>query len=86
MIVPRGATFTPKQIQLDQKNNKLYWCDRERMRVTRCNLDGSEIETLIEAGRGEVDRGIQPDGAWASRSIPSVSRCIGRRKVQKMAP
>ncbi|MCK1595957.1 hypothetical protein [Bradyrhizobium sp. 164] len=56
VIVPLGATFAPKQIQLDQKNNKLYWCDRERMRVTRCNLDGSEIETLIEAGRGEVDR------------------------------
>ncbi|WP_407185245.1 3-hydroxyacyl-CoA dehydrogenase [Bradyrhizobium centrosematis] len=56
VIVPRGATFTPKQIQLDQKNAKLYWCDREGMRVMRCNLDGSEIETLIEAGRGEVDR------------------------------
>ncbi|WP_407193056.1 3-hydroxyacyl-CoA dehydrogenase [Bradyrhizobium sp. STM 3566] len=56
VIVPRGATFTPKQIQLDQKNAKLYWCDREGMRVMRCNLDGSEIETLIEAGHGEVDR------------------------------
>ncbi|PDT64115.1 3-hydroxyacyl-CoA dehydrogenase [Bradyrhizobium ottawaense] len=56
VIVPRGATFTPKQIQLDQKNAKLYWCDREGMRVMRCNLDGSQIETLIEAGRGGVDR------------------------------
>ncbi|MBB4380246.1 3-hydroxyacyl-CoA dehydrogenase [Bradyrhizobium sp. SBR1B] len=56
LIVPRGATFTPKQVQLDQKNDKLYWCDREGMRVMRCNLDGSEIETLIEAGRGDVDR------------------------------
>ncbi|APG14867.1 3-hydroxyacyl-CoA dehydrogenase [Bradyrhizobium japonicum] len=56
VIVPRGATFTPKQVQLDQKNAKLYWCDREGMRVMRCNLDGSQIETLIEAGRGGVDR------------------------------
>jgi hypothetical protein len=56
VIVPRGATFTPKQIQLDQKNGKLYWCDREGMRVMRCNLDGSQIETLVEAGRGDVDR------------------------------
>jgi hypothetical protein len=55
-IIPRGVTFTPKQIQLDQKNGKLYWCDREGMRVMRCNLDGSEIETLVEAGRGDVDR------------------------------
>ena len=56
VIVPRGATFTPKQIQLDKANGKLYWCDREGMRVMRCNLDGSQIETLVEAGRGDVDR------------------------------
>jgi hypothetical protein len=56
MIVPPGATFTPKQIQLDKENGKLYWCDREGMRVMRCNLDGSLIETLVETGRGEADR------------------------------
>jgi hypothetical protein len=56
MIVPTGATFTPKQIQLDKKNGKLYWGDREGMRVMRCNLDGSLIETLVETGQGEVDR------------------------------
>src|SRR5713226_1579875 len=56
MIVPPGLTFTPKQIQLDKKNGKLYWGDREGMRVMRCNLDGSLIETLVETGRGEVDR------------------------------
>src|SRR5215472_15837772 len=51
VIVPRGATFTPKQMQLDKKNGKLYWCDREGMRVMRANLDGSQIETLVETGR-----------------------------------
>jgi hypothetical protein len=56
MIVPPGTTFTPKQIQLDKKNGKLYWCDREGMRVMRCNLDGSQIETLVETGRGDADR------------------------------
>jgi len=55
-IVPIGNTYTPKQLQLDKKNGKLYWCDREGMRVMRCNLDGSQIETLVEAGRGDVDR------------------------------
>src|SRR6267378_8175622 len=24
-IVPEGGTFTPKQLQLDKKNGKLYW-------------------------------------------------------------
>jgi hypothetical protein len=56
VIVPRGGTFTPKQIQLDKKNGKLYWCDREGMRVMRSNFDGSQIETLVEAGHGEADR------------------------------
>ena len=45
-IVPLGATFTPKQLHLDKHNDKLYWCDREGMRVMRANLDGSAIETL----------------------------------------
>jgi sugar lactone lactonase YvrE len=56
VIVPQGVTFTPKQLQLDKKNGKLYWCDREGMRVMRSNLDGSDIEILIETGRGDVDR------------------------------
>jgi hypothetical protein len=54
-IVAQGATHSPKQIILDKKGGKLYWCDREGMRVMRCNLDGSKLETLIEAGRGEAD-------------------------------
>jgi hypothetical protein len=56
IVVPPGGTFTPKQLQLDKENGKLYWCDREGMRVMRANLDGSRIETLVEAGRGEADR------------------------------
>ena len=56
VIVPQGGTFTPKQIHLDKRNAKLYWSDREGMRVMRSNLDGSEIETLVETGRGVVDR------------------------------
>ena len=55
-IVPEGATFTPKQIHLDKENGKLYWSDREGMRVMRANLDGSHIETLIQTGMGDADR------------------------------
>jgi hypothetical protein len=56
MIVPEGSTFTPKQLHLDKKNRKLYWSDREGMRVMRSNLDGSKIETLVQTGQGEADR------------------------------
>jgi Low-density lipoprotein receptor repeat class B len=56
MIVPEGGTFTPKQLHLDKRNGKLYWSDREGMRVMRSNLDGSNIETLVETGHGDADR------------------------------
>jgi hypothetical protein len=57
--VPEGGTFTPKQTHLDSKSGKIYWSDREGMRVMCSNLDGSQIETLVEAGRGDADRGDQ---------------------------
>ncbi len=37
-IVPPGGTFTPKQLHLEKKSGKLYWSDREGMRVMRANL------------------------------------------------
>jgi len=52
-IVPPGGTFTPKQIQFDREGRKLYWCDREGMRVMRANLDGSAIETLVDTSQGD---------------------------------
>jgi hypothetical protein len=55
-IVPQGVTHSPKQIHLDKENGKLYWSDREGMRVMRANLNGSQIETLVEVGRGDADR------------------------------
>jgi DNA-binding beta-propeller fold protein YncE len=65
-IVPQGDTFTPKQIQLEKKSRKLYWCDREGMRVMRANLDGSNIETLVDTSQGD------------SRPGPDASKwCVG---------
>jgi len=56
-IVPSGGTFTPKQVQIEKNTGKLYWCDREGMRVMRANLDGSEIETLVDASDGDLRPG-----------------------------
>ncbi|HEY0105153.1 MAG TPA: hypothetical protein VGB91_03645 [Rhizomicrobium sp.] len=55
-IVPQGGTFTPKQLHLDKANGRLYWCDREGMRVMRCDLDGSKVETLVDASQGDTTR------------------------------
>jgi 3-hydroxyacyl-CoA dehydrogenase len=56
-IVPQGATFTPKQLRLDTQGGKIYWSDREGMRVMRANFDGSEIETLVDTSSGDARPG-----------------------------
>jgi hypothetical protein len=56
-IVPSGGTHTPKQLQFEPVSRKLYWSDREGMRVMRCDLDGSDVETLVQTGAGDEDRG-----------------------------
>ena len=52
-IVPSGSTFTPKQLKLDKQGGKIYWSDREGMRVLRANLNGSQIETLVDTSQGD---------------------------------
>ena len=59
-IIAPGETFTPKQLQIDKLNGKLYWSDREGMRVMRANLDGSRIETLIDTSQGAPRPGADP--------------------------
>src|SRR5882757_3845802 len=56
VIVRQGVTHTPKQIHLDKEGGKLYWCDREGMRVMRASLDGSQVETLVVSGLGDKDQ------------------------------
>jgi len=57
VIIPKGGTHTPKQLHLDKENGKLYWSDREGMRVMRSNLDGSKVETLVETSQGDARPG-----------------------------
>src|SRR5499426_4930008 len=64
-IVPEGGVFTPKQMTFDRKNRKLYWCDREGMRVMRANLDGSNLETVVDTSGGEARPG------------PVLKQCVG---------
>ncbi|KAM0546760.1 hypothetical protein ACHAPJ_010688 [Fusarium lateritium] len=57
-IVKTGTigVYTPKQITLAHQSRKLYWCDREGMKVMRCNLDGADIEVLVSTGSSAEDR------------------------------
>jgi len=56
VVIPKGATFTPKQMQVDAEAGLLYWCDREGMRVMRSRTDGSDITVLVQTGSTEVER------------------------------
>src|SRR6476469_10047171 len=56
-LISQGSTFAPKQLHLEKKNRKVYWCDREGMRVMRSNLDGSNIETLVDTSKGDARPG-----------------------------
>src|SRR6202020_3360468 len=88
-VVPRGETHTPKQLQLEPVSRKLYWSDREGMRVMRCDLGGSNIEVLVQTGEGDDDRSdqtphcvgiaVDPDRGdiyWTQRGPPNAG--LGR--------
>ena len=81
-IVPRGGTYTPKQLHFDAVGRKLYWSDREGMRVMRCDLDGSNVETLVQTGQGEDDR--RDETKWCvGVAVDHVGgHSTGRRRVQ----
>lgn len=54
VIEPGAKTHTPKQLVIAEKSKKLYWCDREGMRVMRSEFDGENVEMLVKNGDVEV--------------------------------
>jgi DNA-binding ferritin-like protein (Dps family) len=63
-IISSGRVHTPKQLHIDQTAKKLYFCDREGLRVMRSNLDGSEHETLIQTGNWENEAESSNQHKW----------------------
>jgi len=55
-IVPAGGSYTPKQLKLDVASQRLYWSDREGMRIQRAGIDGSGLETLVTVATGDSAR------------------------------
>ncbi|KAH8912834.1 hypothetical protein BR93DRAFT_974274 [Coniochaeta sp. PMI_546] len=72
-IVPRGVIHTPKQLTVDHRNSKLYFGDREGLRVWRCNFDGSELEVLIEAGDWQKEEEKTDQTRWCVGVAVSAS-------------
>lgn len=75
-VIPSGDTHTPKECVIDQDARKLYFCDREGLRVMRVNLDGSELETLVKTGDWENSSDGGDQMKWCVGI--AVSRKLGR--------
>lgn len=51
LVAPGGKTHTPKQlilVDMGAGQKKLYWGDREGMKVMRANIDGSQVEIVVD--------------------------------------
>lgn len=84
-VIKSGDIHTPKQVTLDKQNKKLYVCDREGMRVLRCNYDGSSLEVLWKTGDYN-DKSINTD-----QTLHCVGICVDAKNghiywTQKGAP
>lgn len=63
-VVKPGDAHTPKQMIVDQEHDKIYFCDREGLRVMRCNLDGTQQETLYQSGDWKTEPEKVADGTF----------------------
>lgn len=75
-VIKSGDIHTAKQLVIDQEAGKVYVCDREGLRVMRVNVDGSELETLIQTGNWEDQSDATDQTKWCVGI--TVSRKLGR--------
>lgn len=84
-ILPPGVAHTPKQIVLDEDSDKLYFCDREGLRIHRCHLDGSKHEVLVQTGDWRNEEHRKDQTSWCVGI--AISKRLGRMFwTQKGAP
>ncbi|MFT3814019.1 MAG: 3-hydroxyacyl-CoA dehydrogenase NAD-binding domain-containing protein [Acidovorax sp.] len=95
-ILPAGSFVTGKQCIFDAATQRLYWCDREGMRVMSCKPDGSDLHTHVQTGAGEDKHdagrhcvGVAVDAAggwlyWTQKGAPKGGE--GRISRVPLAP
>ena len=83
VIVPVGTFVTGKQIQCDAENGRIYWCDREGLKVMSCRTDGSDLTVHVQTGTTEdrqdrrrhcVGVAVDPKGGflyWTQKGKPN---------------
>lgn len=63
-LIKPGDAHTPKQIVVDHQASKLYFCDREGLRVHRCDMDGSNHEVIVQTGDWQDEREMMDSLRW----------------------
>lgn len=74
-LISDGQIVTPKQLIADDEAKKLYFCDREGGRVFRCDLDGKNLEALIQTDD------------YRQHTLAETDQCVGvaiSRKLGKV--
>lgn len=46
-LLLQGSISNPRHIEVDKKNNKIYWADPTLRKISRSNLDGSLLEDVV---------------------------------------
>jgi len=46
----RTRLVVPEGIALDTVNGKMYWADQGPSKISRANLDGTDVEILVTSG------------------------------------
>ncbi|CAD0083892.1 unnamed protein product [Aureobasidium vineae] len=69
-IIPPGKIYTPKQLSIDHAAKKLYIADREGCSIWRSNIDGTNLELLIDNANRASHKHDAPPG-------DIMDQCIG---------
>jgi len=57
-VLDRGVVHTPKQLNLDETNRMIYFCDREGQGVFRCKYDGSQLQQIVDNSQIEAESDV----------------------------
>lgn len=63
-VIPQDITHTPKQLKIAVKSRKVYWSDREGMRVFRADLTGENVEVLVKVSDWEKGEEMDIHEHW----------------------
>lgn len=77
VIVETNLLGRPFGIDLDLSNQKMYWTDDENGTISRANLDGTGIETLVDGLNKAIDVSLDlPNGKmyWIQTQENKISR------------